>query len=328
MSKKAKDLIRAEYEKALHEIEQERARFKARLSKEKQNVRDLSEALRRAGTLWSSSYTPPKAIKPRKTSRKYKIRVAAGDLHGTDQNIAARNAFLNDLEVLQPDEGVLGGDILNCSGTFSRFHRVHVTEFSYSYENDVAAGNDFLDACQRRSPNTKWHFLQGNHEARVDKWAAAHFSERRLAMRAIEAFGARNALRLDKRGIQYFSNNELHMGLHKPGIVLLGKCGYMHGYGSGKHVAYKHLVEIAMNIVHFHNHRDQHHIIRSAREPALGGWCPGCLCILQQYYMHETPTDHTHGYNLQFEDPKTKWFSSNNIGIVEGKSLLHLVDIK
>lgn len=311
-------------EQDAYEIE----RLKAELQKEKQNVSDMRTALERSRRLWSSSYTPPKVAKRKKLNRKYVIRVSVGDLHGNDQDLSARSAFLSDLETLNPDQLVLGGDIINCGGTFSRFHRVHVTDFGYSYENDVAAGNDFIDECQKRAPRADISYLEGNHESRVDKWAAATFNGRYLAELAIDTFGAKRALHLDKRGIKYYKNNECHDGLNKPGILMLGECGYVHGYGGGKHVSYATLLDLGINVVHFHNHRSQSHVKRTAKAPAIGAWCPGCLCILQQYYNHEKPTDHTHGYNLQFEDPKNNWFSSSNIGIIDGKSLLHLVEIK
>lgn len=302
--------------------------LEAKYRKAQGNVESLIKALGKAKALWSSTYKPISVPKRKKASRKYNIRIAAGDLHGSDQHIGARNAFLQDVDILNPDEIVLLGDIINCSGTFSRFHRVHISENSYSYEDDIAAGENFLDEIQSRAPNAKIYYIQGNHEARVDKWAAATFNERFLAQKAIDTFGARSALHLDERGISFFANNECHMGLHKPGIIVLHKCGFMHGYGGGKHVAYKHLVDIGMNIIHGHNHREQSHTIRTAKDSALKGACPGCLCILQQYYNHEHPTDHTHGYVVQFEDAKTYWFSTSNIAILDDRSLLHLVNIK
>jgi hypothetical protein len=294
----------------------------------KSNIVDLTKALQKAKRLWASTYTHIPVPKKKKASRTYNIRIAAGDLHGSDQHVGARNAFLRDVAILNPDEIVLLGDIINCAGTFSKWHRVHISEHSYTYENDIAAGNDFLDELKKAAPRATIYYIQGNHEARVNKWAAANFEERYLAQMAIDAFGERSALHLDARGISYFANDECHMGLYKPGIIILGKCGFMHGYGGGKHVAEKHLIDVGMNIVHGHNHREQSHTIRTAKDPALRGMCPGCLCILQQYYNHERPTDHTHGYTLQFEDPKSLWFSSSNIAILEDRSLLHLVNIK
>jgi hypothetical protein len=323
--KKQKAIDALFQEQSDYEVQKLRAELKA----EKQQKKSLSDALEKAKGLWSSSYIPVAVSKKRRRNTgTYLTRVAAGDLHGVDQDVEARNAFLRDLEILNPDEVVYLGDMINCSGTFSRFHRVHVSEYSYNYENDVAAGNDFLDLSKKAASNATFYYLKGNHEARVDKWAAAAFSEKYLAQMAIDTFGVRNALHLDKRGVHFFDNNECHMGLHKPGIIILGKCGFLHGYAGGKHVSAKHLGDLGINLVHGHNHRAQSHTIRTAKDSALQASCPGCLCILQQYYNHERPTDHTHGYALQFEDKKSRWFNSINIPIVNGKSLLHFVNIK
>ena len=257
-----------------------------------------------------------------------RIRVALGDLHGCDQDIKARDATIHDLEMLQPEHIIILGDWLNCGGVFSRWQRVHVSEYAYSYGNDVAAGNDTLDLIQKACPNAIIEQEEGNHEARIDKWAAREFSDRGMAETAIRAFGAETALNLEKRGIKYYKNNECHDGLHKPGIILRGKCGFTHGYAGGKHPTERHMLDYGMNVVQGHNHREQSYSGRTAREPKIAAWCPGCLCILQQYYAHERPTDHTHGYHLQFVNRKTEWFSGNNIAIINGVSLLHLVDFE
>jgi len=302
--------------------------LKGQLADEKKTVCALMGSIEKMRTMWVSSYQIPKVAKKKPGSGKYYIRVAFGDLHGCDQDIKARDALIHDLEILQPEEIVILGDWLNCGGVFSRWQRVHVSEYSYTYGNDVAAGNDSLDLIQKACPNTTIRMLKGNHEARIDKWAARSFSDRGMAEKAIEAFGVHTALHLERRGITWYENNECHDGLYKPGVILLGKCGFTHGYAGGKHPTERHMLAYGINIVQGHNHREQSYSGRTAKDPKMAAWCPGCLCILQQYYEHERPSDHTHGYHLQFVDRKTGWFSGNNIAIINGVSLLHLVDFK
>ena len=302
--------------------------LKAKLTTEKKKVASLLKALEKSRQLWSSTYKPIKVKKKRRNSNRFLIRIAAGDLHGADQDVAARNAFLSDVKSINPDQIVLLGDLVNCSGTFSKWHRVHVSEFSYNYENDIAAGNDFLDCLQSVAPNADIYALEGNHEYRIDKWASSSFEEKYLAELAIKTFGVQNALHLEQRGIHFFKSSECHMGLYKPGLIKLGKCYFIHGSRTGTHVSYKMLHDYGVNIVHGHNHREQSYTIRSAKDPALKASCPGCLCILQQYYNHEKPTDHTHGYTLQLEDRKTQWFFSSNIAIINGQSMFKFVNIK
>lgn len=324
MSRKTKDIDALFNEQSEYELR----KLRKQVEDEKKNAKSLMNALEKAGRLWSSSYKQVPIKKKKRNIGKFRTRVVCCDLHGSDQDVDARNAFLQDVSFLNPDEIVMLGDMVNCSGTFSKWHRVHVSEFSYSYENDIAAGNDFLDQITKAAPNADLYYIQGNHEYRIDKWAAATFEEKYLAELAINTFGVKSALHLEKRGIKFFESNKCHMGLHKPGIIVIGKCGFLHGYAGGKHVSHKHLMDMGMNVVHGHNHREQSYTIRTAKDSALKAACPGCLCILQQYYNHEKPTDHTHGYTLQFEDPKSKWFSSSNIAIIDGKSLLHFVTIK
>lgn len=303
-------------------------RLQGELDDRRKTIKALRDSIEKMRTMWVSSYKIPPVSRKKKSKGKYFLRVMFGDLHGSDQDIGARDALIHDLEILKPDEIVILGDWLNCGGVFSRWQRVHVSEYSYSYGNDVLAGNDTLDKITAVCPNARCIFLKGNHEARIDKWAARSFSDRDMAETAVQAFGVHTALHLEKRGIEWYENDVCYDGLYQPGIVRLDRCGVAHGYAGGKHPTQKHLLSAGMSIVHGHNHREQSYSVRTAREPKIEAWCPGCLCILQQYYEHERPTDHTHGYHLQFVKHKTGWFSGNNIAIIGGVSLLHLVDFE
>ena len=49
-----------------------------------------------------------------------KVRVCVGDVHGMRMDRAAVDAFLSDVKLLDPDEIVLGGDILECGGWLAK----------------------------------------------------------------------------------------------------------------------------------------------------------------------------------------------------------------
>lgn len=302
-------------------IDGETAKLRGQLDAEKQRSAALSDALERAGQLWGSTYASPKASRAKRTAKRYYTRVAVGDTHGCHIDIPARDAFLNDLEVLRPTEIVFLGDLLDCSGTFSRFKKQYLREFSYSYRDDVEASNDFLDQVQRRTPGAKYYYVEGNHERRIEAWAVERFQDVRDAGLAVDAFGPKNALHLDKRGVEYFSNQAQHMGLSVPGIIQLDKCFFGHGFGRGVHATFAQARKLGDNFVHGHNHRSMSYVLRTV-DSTIGAWCPGCLCDLQPYFYHSDPTDHTHGYHVQFVDRETGWFAPWNVSVLHGISVL------
>jgi hypothetical protein len=114
---------------------------------------------------------PPRPGKPRARRKDDIVRVVASDLHGMKQHAAAVQAFLGDLKVLDPDELILNGDMTDCGGFLAQHHTLgYVAEVEYSYEEDTAAANRFLDACATQAPHARLEMLEGNHEGRVERW--------------------------------------------------------------------------------------------------------------------------------------------------------------
>jgi predicted phosphodiesterase len=297
--------------------------YKGQLRREKLRVDALYDALKKAKALWGSTYKVPTRKNPKRTASKYYTLVAVGDLHGAHLNIAARDAFYNDLEALKPKVIVLLGDLLDCAGTYSRFKKQHLMEFSYSYADELRVVNDFLDTIQRICPDAEIYYIEGNHENRVEGWAVEKFDNKPDAQLALDMVGPKNTLHLDKRGIPYFELAKRHMGLETPGTIKLEKSLYLHGprTGGGIHMTYNILRRLGDNLVHGHGHRIDEKILRNSGN-IIGGWQGGCLCDIQPYYFHGDPTDHCNGFHVKFINSKTQWHDSCNIKIIDGKSTL------
>jgi predicted phosphodiesterase len=185
------------------------------------------------------------------------IRVVIPDSHGNHIDIPARDAFLADLKALDPPEIVMLGDHLDCAGTFSTHQRSYTNEMAESYEDDVRTANRFLDCIQRRAPRARIYYIEGNHEAHVERWAARTFFNQKDAVGLLDAYGPTKVLHLKKRGIRYYQRAEMHMGLSVPGTIRLGKCYFTHGMSHSKHAAATHLARVGDNIVFGHVHRIQ-----------------------------------------------------------------------
>ena len=72
-------------------------------------------------------------------------------------------------------------------------------------------------------------------------------------------------------------------------------------------------------LVTANTHRAQEYRMRTVASEAIGSWCPGTLAELQPLYRHTSPTDHTHGYAVQFVRSDGR-FMHLNVPIINGWS--------
>lgn len=315
MAKNAEDLIA---DIGLDKLE----RLKSQLVYERARAEGYRKSLEKAQKIWSSTYIPKQPIAKKRGADRYYIRIIIPDTHGMHIDIAARDAFLRDLSSVGHlvREVVILGDLMDCGGTFSQFQKLSSSEFTESYANDIAATNDFLDRVHKLVPHAKCYYVEGNHEYHIHRWAARTFDNLDDAQLAINALGPVAVLHLKKRGVEYFSLFEHYHGLSVPGIIRLGKCFFMHGYSSGRHADYAHLLDTGDNVVFGHVHRTQGTVKRTVTQKGIGAWCPGCLCKLQRYFHHTRVSSWTHGYGIQFVNAKTGEFTHHNASILGGES--------
>lgn len=255
-----------------------------------------------------------------------RLRIIAGDIHGSRMDRAAVGAFLADVKRLQPHEIILIGDIVDCGGFLAAHHTWgYVAQTIYTYDQDIMAANHFLDQLREAAPSAVIVLLEGNHEQRVEKWCVT------TAMRGgnpadAEGLRRRNApeylLRLAERGIRYYRMANYYDGLPVPGFIKRGKCLFTHGsFVTAKHATNTIQAKIAGNVVFGNTHREQAERVRRVNVGIVGAWNPGCLCELQPLWLNTNPADWTHGYAVQFV-ARSENFLHLNVPLVSGKSLL------
>lgn len=114
-------------------------------------------------------------IRPGRVSHRTKgdvVRVLIPDTHGAKADRKAIAALLADLKTLDPTEIILLGDHVDCGGFLAQHHVMgYVAETTYSYEEDIAHANAFLDQLAAAAPRAKIQYIEGNHERRVETWA-------------------------------------------------------------------------------------------------------------------------------------------------------------
>jgi hypothetical protein len=260
----------------------------------------------------------------RARSPRDRVRLIFGDMHGAQMEPQVVASIVEDIRRLGPDEIVLLGDMVNCGGFLAQHHTLgYVAEIQEtSYEGDIAATNEVLDAIIKAAPRATIHYLEGNHEARVEKWCVTEtLSNQRDAEFLRRAFSPEHLLRLRDRGIHYYRRSEFYHGLPVPGTIKLDKCFFWHGTSAARHAAARNAAQVGGNIVFGHVHRMQQDQTRPVATGEIAGWCPGCSCKLAPLWQHGRPSDWTHGEAVQLITAGGK-FLHLNVPIIGGESLL------
>lgn len=250
-----------------------------------------------------------------------KIRLIIPDSHGSHIDWAAAEAVIADAKVIDPHEIVLLGDHLDAGGTFSTHQRTYTNEMTESYEEDCYQANLFLDRLQAACPRARdIHYLEGNHEQHVERWASRNYHSHRDAVAFLEREGPAGRLRLKDRGISYYRRSVFYQGLAIPGCIKLDKCFFVHGISHAKHADSVHLQRFGASVVFGHIHRSMGRVERTVTSGGHGAWCPGTLAKLQPLYKHTQPSDWSHGYAVQ-EVLKSGHFEHTNVPIFGDRTI-------
>lgn len=284
------------------------------------DIGNITESLANHRKISQKAGPPAKSLPKRRGD---KIRVIFGDSHGAKVNKPALAAMLADIKAMNPDEVIMLGDHVDCGGFLAQHHVLgYVAETEISYEEDVAAANQLLDSLQNAAPRARIHFLEGNHDRRVETWAVNEtLKHRRDSEMLRRAFAPEFLLKLKERDISYYRQSTHYDGLPIPGTIRLGKCYFWHGTSAAKHAAAANVAKVGGNIVFGHCHRMQSFHIRPVATGEISGWNPGCLCELAPLWQHTNPNDWTHGYAVQIVS-KSEMFLHVNVPIMNGESLL------
>lgn len=253
------------------------------------------------------------------------VRVIVSDSHGSGIDPVAIGAILADIKSINPDHIVLLGDHVDCGGFLAQHHTLgFVAETEYSYEDDVAAGNRFLDQLQAAAPRAEIEYIEGNHEQRIERWVVTETLRHAKDSEALRRVLAPNfKLKLKERGIAYYRESECYDNLTIPGTLKRGKCFFTHGaYALGKGAAEKMVKKFMGNVVFGNTHFQDQHTIDSVARGTITAWNPGCTCKKQPMWQHTNPTGWTQGFGMQLVSRSSGNFLHLNIPVLNGLSLL------
>ena len=299
-----------------------------RTRSEVQKLKDEITTLRRMLGAWDrSNWTEPRKLPPTKPAKKSKaksfLRVVLSDTHGACIDKEIWKHVYGDIVSLQPDEFVLLGDHVEAGGFLAAHHTLgYIHQGEYSYEDDIEATSTWLDDIQRASPSARIHYLEGNHEARIERWVMTVCSRSQQDAEFLRRqVSPEHLLDLKKRGITYYRRSKFHMGFKVGGLIRLGKCLFAHEGARGKNAASKMLDLYSANIVFGHTHRQDSAVSYKPGVGQIASYNPGCLRTRQPSWCDKVPTGWSQGYAVQLVRSDGS-FLHVNVPVDEGGSLL------
>lgn len=193
----------------------------------------------------------------------YKKFIAAFDIHGDKQDVAANKAMFKFAKLWQPSIRVCGGDLWDFRPLRSKANSEEQRE---SMQADYEAGRDWLVEFQPT------HFLLGNHDVRL--WDAAETGNGVAADYASQAIKEITQLTRSMRCPVLPYNK-------RDGVLQLGHMKIIHGFVTGPNAA-RRTAQCYGSVLMGHGHGIQHVSIEG-REDRIGRMC-GCMCQLDMDY--------------------------------------------
>jgi len=236
------------------------------------------------------------------------------DLHIPHHDETALACVMAAYRILKPRRVVVLGDWLDCE-QFSSHGTSSMAELRAHRFVD-----DELDPCRRvldklQKYNNELVFIEGNHEQRIERWAAQWGQRlgpdiyKMIAPRKLLGDGRKKFTWVPYKG--HLSRYEITPDLWA-----------IHGWSFAKSAARVHQEKaVSVSVVHGHTHRQQ---METRRDPANGrilkAWSPGCLCKLQPLYRANNPTAWVHGFSLIYIGRKS--WTEYTITIKDGVCVL------
>jgi predicted phosphodiesterase len=242
-----------------------------------------------------------------------KTMLAFGDVHVPKHNPRAVGVFCRVADRLRPDLIVCLGDLLDC-GQFS----VHPPTYGVpetEYVDDLRVANDLLDRLQKACG--RLIMVEGNHEYRLDRWAAA----------ATEGRGAYSMLapriqltrgRTHCTYVPYGSADGRY-----PHYPINSRIIAVHGWSYARHATKQHLqISQGKSVIHGHTHRADACIIQNIWSPGniIQARSAGCLCHPIPLYGTGRPVEWVNAFIIGYLGRRSDTLYT--IPIMDGRCIL------
>lgn len=222
-----------------------------------------------------------------------KTMLAFGDVHIPHQNPRAVEVFCRAAERLRPDLIICLGDLLDC-GQFS----VHPPTFGVpetEYVDDLRAANALL--CRLQRVCGRLVMVEGNHEYRLDRWAAGA-AEGRAAYSMLAP-----RIRLSKGRSRFVYVPYGSADGTYPHYPINERIIAVHGWSYARHATKNHLqISQGKSVIHGHTHRADACIIQNIWSPGavIQARSSGCLCKPIPLYGTGRPVEWVNAFILGY----------------------------
>ena len=242
-----------------------------------------------------------------------KTFLAFGDVHVPHQNAPALEVFCRAAKHLRPDMIVCLGDVLDC-GQFSKHPPTYgVTETDYAA--DLATANALLDRLQGACDRLV--VVEGNHEYRLDRWAAATAEGRG----AYSMLAPRIQLMRGRKRCTYVRYGTTS-GKY-PHYAVNSRIIAVHGWSYARHATKNHLqISQGKSVIHGHTHRADTSIIQNIWSPTriIQARSAGCLCMPIPLYGTGRPVEWVNAFILGYLGRRSDTLYT--IPIMDGRCIL------
>ena len=222
-----------------------------------------------------------------------KTMLAFGDVHIPHQNRRAVEIFCRVAERLKPDLVVCLGDLLDC-GQFSAHPLTHGVPET-DYVDDLAEANALLDRLQKVC--TRLVMVEGNHEYRLDRWAAGTAEGRG----AYSMLAPRIQLTRGRKRCTYIRYGAA--GGRYPHYQVNSRIIAVHGWSYARHATKAHLqISQGKSVIHGHTHRADASIVQNIWSPGkvVQARSAGCLCKPIPLYGTGRPVEWVNAFILGY----------------------------
>jgi len=219
--------------------------------------------------------------------------LAFGDVHIPFQQPGAVEVLCRAAERLRPDLVVCLGDLLDCS-QFSQ-HPPTYGLLETEYAEDLAVANALLDRLQATCE--RLIIIEGNHEYRIDRWAAATTEGRG----AYSMLAPRVRLTDGRRGTTYVRYGSAS-GRY-PHYRLNGRIVAVHGWSYARNATKQHLaISQGKSVIHGHTHRADASIVQNvwSSGKVVQARSAGCLCKTIPLYGTGRPVEWVNAFILGY----------------------------
>lgn len=222
----------------------------------------------------------------RALSNRCTMIVSIWDVHVPDHFKPGWASLMSFLDEQQPDEIILGGDFVELESASA--HR-GTKNVDIDYEIDSA--KELLTELCETCPEAEMHFLEGNHETRLQRTVRSAIPNLESAVKGIDEL-----LELDEYGIQFYPR---HAEDKRSQVLYRGDFAFIHGYWANKHHAYKHLDQYGYNVAYGHKHNPQMYCQSSINGTRFSYSFP-CMRDRNPSWMEGKPSPWVNGFGITY----------------------------